>query len=130
MGLNYLWDTNIVIYYLQQKFTRQSEIFIDSLLLQNKPLLSVISEIELLSWKSTSKHDYDVLLNFIIDSIIFDLDNAVKTKTVQLRRQNKIKIPDAIIAATALVNDFTLITRNISDFKNIEELKFKDIFIS
>lgn len=44
MGLKYLWDNNIVIYYLQQKFPPQSEAFIDSLLLKTKPLLSVISE--------------------------------------------------------------------------------------
>lgn len=34
-----------------------------------------------------------------------------------------MKTPDAIIAATALANDFTLITRNIKDFKNIEGFK-------
>ena len=39
-----------------------------------------------------------------------------------------IKLPDAIIAATALVYDLTLISRNVSDFKNIEGLKVLNPF--
>jgi predicted nucleic acid-binding protein len=41
---------------------------------------------------------------------------------VQIRRSRKIKTPDAIIAATVIVYDLTLIT-NDNDFKNISHLK-------
>ena len=47
----------------------------------------------------------------------------VVDKTIEICKQHKIKLPDAIIAATALVNNFTLVTRNIDDFKNIAGLK-------
>jgi predicted nucleic acid-binding protein len=40
-----------------------------------------------------------------------------------LRQQHKIKLPDAIIAATAMAEGLTLITRNSDDFKNINSLK-------
>jgi predicted nucleic acid-binding protein len=40
-----------------------------------------------------------------------------------VRKANKIKLPDAIITAPALVYNFTLITRNTKDFKNIEGLE-------
>jgi hypothetical protein len=40
-----------------------------------------------------------------------------------LRKKKKTKLPDAIIAATALELGLTLITRNIGDFKNIPNLK-------
>lgn len=43
--------------------------------------------------------------------------------TIAIREIYKIKLPDAIITATALVYNLTLITRNISDFQNIESLK-------
>jgi predicted nucleic acid-binding protein len=42
---------------------------------------------------------------------------------IELRKKNKTKLPDAIIAATALELGLTLITRNIGDFKNIPNLK-------
>ena len=43
-------------------------------------------------------------------------------KTIEIRKSYRIKLPDAIIAATAFVHNLTLLTRNISDYKNIEEL--------
>jgi predicted nucleic acid-binding protein len=46
--------------------------------------------------------------------------------SILIRKKHKTKLPDAIIAATALVYDLTLITRNTSDFKCIAELKTID----
>ncbi|HAL83190.1 MAG TPA: hypothetical protein DCO83_13965 [Mucilaginibacter sp.] len=43
--------------------------------------------------------------------------------TIELRKKYKIKLPDALIAATALHYRLILITRNISDFNKIAGLK-------
>jgi predicted nucleic acid-binding protein len=53
------------------------------------------------------------------DAVVLALNDLVIDKTIQIRREHKIKLPDAIIAATALVYDFTLITRNTADFADI-----------
>lgn len=42
---------------------------------------------------------------------------------VELRKENAIKLPDAIIAATALSRKLVIVTRNISDFKGINNLE-------
>ncbi len=47
-------------------------------------------------------------------------------QTITLRRASKMKTPDAIIASTALVFNLTLITRNTSDFNNIQGLRVVD----
>jgi hypothetical protein len=47
----------------------------------------------------------------------------VVDKTIHIRRRDKIKLPDAIIAATAIHYGFILITNNTKDFKNIVELE-------
>ena len=39
------------------------------------------------------------------------------------------KLPDAIIAATAIINNFTLITHNIKDFQKITELQTMDLYM-
>ena len=57
------------------------------------------------------------------DSSILDLTNSIVDRSIEIRKNYKTKLPDAIIAATALVYDLILITRNNSDFKNIEGLK-------
>jgi predicted nucleic acid-binding protein len=70
----------------------------------------------------------EVLRAFINDALVIELEQPIKLSTAVIRKQYRIKLPDAIIAATALVHDLTLITRNTSDFKNIEGLKIIDLF--
>ena len=48
---------------------------------------------------------------------IIPLDLAVSETAIQLRREHHLRLPDAIIWATARVNDAVLVTRNTKDFK-------------
>jgi len=51
---------------------------------------------------------------------VIELDREIVEKAIQIRQQNKIKLPDAIILATAIINNFELITANVNDFSNIQ----------
>jgi predicted nucleic acid-binding protein len=55
----------------------------------------------------------------------FALNQVIADCCIQLRMDYKIKLPDAIIAATALANDKVLVTRNVDDFVKIKGL---DVF--
>ena len=123
MGIKYLWDTNTAIYYLQQQFPPGAEKFIDDLIKDEQPVISAITEIELLCWKTATEEDLELLNNFINDAFVIELEQAIKIKTAGLRKNHNIKLPDAIIAATALVYDLTLLSRNVADFTNINGLK-------
>lgn len=123
MGIKHLWDTNPAIYYLQQQFPPGAEKFIDDLLEKERPAISAITEIELLCWKAATEKDLAVLHNFISDALVIELEQPIKLKTAELRKAYKIKLPDAIIAATALVYNLTLLSRNTADFKDITDLK-------
>lgn len=123
MGIKYIWDTNTVIYYLQQQFSPSAEKFMDDLLKEARPVISAITEIELLCWKAATVKDLEVLQNFIGDAVVIELEQPIKYKTADIRKKHKIKLPDAIIAATSIVYDLTLVSRNISDFKTIEGLQ-------
>ena len=122
MGIKYIWDTNTAIYFLQQQFPLRAEKFMDDLLREGLPCISVITEIELLCWKTATEKDLEVLQSFISDALVIELERPVKLKTAEIRKQHRIKLPDAIIAATAIVFGLTLITRNIKDFEKIPEL--------
>lgn len=122
MGIKYLWDTNTVIYYLQQQFPPSAEKFIDNVLFDSGPAISAITEIELLCWRTPSAKELKVLHDFIEDVWVFELERDIKLKTAEIRKAHKTKLPDAIIAATSLVYELTLLTRNVNDFKNIDGL--------
>lgn len=123
MGIKYLWDTNTAIYYLQQHFPLAAENFIDDILKEEQPVISAITEIELLCWRTATPDDLEILHDFINDAFVIELEQPIKLKTADIRKAHRIKLPDAIIAATAFVYDLTLISRNVSDFNGISGLK-------
>ncbi len=117
----YLIDTNVVSDYFSELLPEAGMTLIDETI-DATPNLSMITQIELLSWKTDNVVEQQVK-NFIQDSIIWEVTPDVVTECVRIRRSKKIKTPDAIIAATALANNFTVITNNEKDFENIRGLK-------
>jgi predicted nucleic acid-binding protein len=89
------------------------------------PTISVISKIEVLGFATTDEN-YSILKGFINDSSVLDLTENVIDTCIEIRKNYKTKLPDAIIASTAIANNLILITRNISDFKNIDDLQVVD----
>jgi predicted nucleic acid-binding protein len=124
MGAKYLLDSNVIIGYLDNKLPPQGMIFISGIV-DKIPCISVISQIEVLRFNAPVQI-MKVLSDFIESSAIFPLDNDVVKVTIDLCKQSKIKLPDAIIASTALVHNLTLLTRNVNDFKNISKLAYID----
>jgi len=121
VGKGYLIDTNIIIGYLDDKLPAHGTLLMHAII-DDIPNISVITKIEVLRF-NTPEDAYAILEDFISRSAIFDLNDLVVDRTIQICKANRIKLPDAIIAATALVYNLTLITRNISDFKNINGLE-------
>ena len=117
----YLIDTNVVPDYFSASFSNAGMLFMDTAI-DATPNLSVITQIELLCWKTDAATEQKVK-DFISDSIVLDITPDVITQCVNLRKGKKIKTPDAIIAATALAHDYTIITNNEKDFTNINGLK-------
>lgn len=121
MGEGYLLDTNILIYLQKGISDAQAITFLSQAIAAN-PKISVITEIEVLGFKFDSVADLQKMEALIADTVVLPLDKAVALKTISIRRMHKIKLPDAIIAATALVHGLALITRNTSDFSSIDNL--------
>ena len=128
MELNNVWDTNVIIYYLQSHLTPSVKIFLDNIIDNHKPAISVITEIELLAWQSATDKDIKLLKDFIADCTVIELSHSIKLKSIEVRKQFKLKLPDAIIAASALVNDSLFITRNVADFGRISAIKLLNPF--
>jgi len=128
MEMNYLWDTNTAFYFLQDQFPKHAAEYIDRILIDEQPAISVISEMELLCWDSADVNDWKILNGFIRNAVIIDLEQDVKHMAISIRRVYKTKLPDAIIAATAIAHNTTLISHNRTDFKKIKGLTLIDPF--
>lgn len=120
----YLIDTNAVIDYLGKKLPATGMEFMN-IIIDAVPNVSVITKIEVLGFNTSDEH-YQLLTNFMNDATILDLTDNVVKASIDIRKKHKTKLPDAIIAATAIVYDLMLISRNTADFKNIEGLKVVD----
>jgi predicted nucleic acid-binding protein len=97
-------DTNAILYLLGGK------------LAQPLPLaqyfISVISEMELLSYPSLDEVALAQIRRFLSDVTVVDLSERVRELAIGLRRQHTLKLPDAIVAATALSPEAQLITND------------------
>ena len=119
MGQNYLIDTNVILDFMGGKLPAKSE-YIISEIIDDQINLSAINKIELLGFSNVEQ----VIIDLVSFAIIYHIDDEIIDKTIELRKKYKIKLPDAIIAATAIVNDFALISHNFKDFQRITELNF------
>ena len=121
MAQGYLLDSNVIIGYLAAKIPAPG-MGIVSVIVDQAPRISIISQIEILRFNDTSENE-KILNDFVDSSVIYPLSPGIVRETIALCKSNKIKLPDAIIAATAFSENLILVTRNIDDFKNISGLE-------
>ena len=122
MESEFLIDTNVAIDYLAGKLPAKGLDFIDKVI-EGIPAVSVINKIELLGHNHPSLHQCKL---FVGICNILELTEDVVNTTIAIRKSRKIKTPDAMVAATALVYDLILITHNVSDFEGIAKLSVID----
>lgn len=120
--MDYLLDSNFIINYFKGLYQGDARIFTDNVI-NGITRISVISRIELLGWWAISDEDQKIINDFINDSFIFPLDEDIIIKTIFIRKKYRIKLPDAIIAATALIHDLEIISHNVKDFEKVDGLK-------
>jgi len=126
--MSYLLDTNTVINFLGATMPDYSMKVMNNIL-DKESLISIITKMETLGYNFKSKDEQFTMEYFVEGSTVLQINDDIVNKTIHIRKTNKLKLPDAIIAATALVYDLTLITRNTSDFADIQGLKVINPFL-
>jgi len=113
-----LLDSNIIIY-SAASFKEEIEVY-----LRNKALsASIISYIEVLGYHKLTKEDKAFFQMFFDAVELIPITDRIVQKSIELRQVKNIKLGDTIIAATSLIHNKTLVSRNVDDFDSIEELR-------
>ncbi len=112
-----LFDTNILIDYLNGVPAAKAELD-----LYTDRAISIITWMEV--QVGTSPLEQPQVDQFLRSFALLSIDPVVAARTVALRKTSKIKLPDAIIWATAQTQSRLLVTRNSKDFSaNLPEVR-------
>jgi predicted nucleic acid-binding protein len=112
MSGNILFDSTAVIKYLDRE---PGFIDLAPFLKENDCFVSVITKLEVLGWPDILPADEKRIGEFISGLTVLPLDATVEAETIQIRRKTALKLPDAIIAATAIVSGAEVVSTD-SDF--------------
>lgn len=114
------FDSNILIYHLNDALPPSVLNQVESWITAGA-VISVMSRIEVLGYPQTADQLQQAMrLLAYVDEI--PLHEPVVQRTITLRQQYRVRLPDALIAATALYVGFPLVTRNTQDFQRITDL--------
>ena len=114
--MRHVLDTNIILYLLDGRLATP--------LPEGEYFISVITELELLSYPSIDEAEEEKIRAFLADVSMITLSPEIRNTTVRIRRENTLKLPDAIIIATALTLEAELLT-NDKRLHNIPNLSSK-----
>jgi len=111
-------DTNILLNLLNEDDN------IESLLNRTPVYISYITEIELLSYHNISASELKKIEAMIDNCTVIEMNHDIKQHVINLRKKYRVKVNDAIIAATSLYMGMPLLTAD-SGFIKIKELDLK-----
>jgi predicted nucleic acid-binding protein len=116
-------DSNIIIYAAQPDHP-----FLRALIAEQEVFISQLSYLEVLGYHRLSEIEKQYFLEFFEQFDLLEISPSIILQATQLRQQKAMSVGDAIIAATALIYDFALVTRNIKDFAWIANLSIINPF--
>ncbi len=117
-GNEYLLDTNVVVDLLTD-IKHTTTYFREQIPQEAVFFISQITRMELLSLPGITLNAEKQIRQFIIDTVVLSIDDQVEEQAIELRKQQRMKLPDAIIASTAIVRGAIFLT---SDKRLIESM--------
>lgn len=104
-GMRAVLDTNIVLYLLGGRLANPLPI--------GEFFISVITEMEILSYPALAQAEETRVRLFLTQLTVIGLDENIKNDAIALRKKYRLKLPDAIVSATALATGMTLLSNDV-----------------
>ena len=118
-------DSNIIIYLSKGILN-----FEDILAKYDYFYISIITYLEVMGYQFPNEEERETIKDLLNSFTMINIDPGIAENVLLIRQQKRIKLPDAIILATAKYLNCDLLTRDVSDFSNIlKEIKIVDPFV-
>ncbi len=114
-GNKLVLDTNAVLYLLSGDETLADFLF------EKQLYISIITEMELLACKNITTTEQQQVANFLSELTVININEGIKISTIKIKKRLNLKLPDSIIAATAMWLKLPFVTSD-KQFKQVAEL--------
>jgi len=118
--MKYLFDTNVWIDAIAGRLP--ADTFLKFVVQAEWVGYSAITRLELFGFPDLTKPEEEKLAELLKHFVEVGVDSSTVDKAITIRKATRIKVPDAIIAATAIIKECSIVTRNTEDFKGISGL--------
>ena len=112
-------DSNAVIYFLAGGLPNSANIAIENKINANQIAISDVTKMEILGFNFPDPAEELSFINFVNAVDVIPINQSIVNQTIEFRKMKKIKLPDAIIAATVHSEQLDIITRNTADFNGL-----------
>ena len=117
----YTLDTNAILYYL--KDDADAVAVLRGVFGENVPVyVSAVTELELFAYSNLSIEEESLIEELLATTSVIPVDSRIARLAALVRRDYRLKVPDSVIAATAMFTGSKLLTRNHRDFRKVSRL--------
>jgi len=117
----YTLDTNAILYYL--KDDADAVAVLRGVFGENVPVYaSALTELELFAYPNLSTEEESLIEELLATISVIPVDSRIARLAALVRRDYRLKVPDSVIAATAMFTGSKLLTRNHRDFRKVSRL--------
>lgn len=118
-----LFDSSAIILYFNDALSTESFFLIKQAIDDRTGAISVITRAEVLAWPSHTAQSIELASAGMLGFEQIDVDPAIADEAARIRRECNLKLPDALIAATAKLRGLAVVTANMRDFERVAQLK-------
>lgn len=121
------FDSSVLILFLNDALAPVHVQTLNDALDAGRGQISAVVRAEVLAWSGHTALSLSVADEFLDAFQLVSVDAAVANEAARIRREHGLKMPDALIAATALVQSATLVTANSRDFRRVPALGLVEV---
>jgi predicted nucleic acid-binding protein len=123
MPVTALFDSSAIILYFNDALSTESFTLIKQAIEDGTGAISVITRAEVLAWPSHTAQSVELASAGMLGFEQINVNPEIADEAARIRRECNLKLPDALIAATAKLRDLAVVTANMRDFERVARLK-------